>query len=113
MLKYSLVLLIGVFIGAISQVMLKQAASKSYTSRIYEYLNPLVIAAYSLFVVTTILSVLAYRGIPLSLGPVLEATSYLYVTLFGVKVFHETINLKKIIALIVIISGIIIYAVFG
>ena len=56
------ILLFGVFIGAVSQVMLKKAAQKHYDSVLHEYLNPLVILAYALFVGTTLLSVLAYRG---------------------------------------------------
>ena len=110
---YSLVLLLGVFISSISQVMLKKAAVKQYKSFRKEYLNPLVIFAYILFVGTTLLSIVAYKGIPLSMGPVLEATSYLYITFFGVKIFHEDINRKKIIALGMIIVGILIYTLLG
>lgn len=110
MILYSGVLLIGVFISAISQVMLKKAALKTYTSWIREYLNPRVIIAYMLFVGTTLLSIIAYKGIPLSMGPILEATSYIYVTVFSVKIFHEKINKKKIFALILIFFGIIIYS---
>lgn len=107
---YSLFLLCGVFISAISQVMLKKAALKKYDNVVKEYLNPLVIFAYVLFVGTTFLSILAYRGIPLSMGPILEATSYIYVTIFGVKIFGEKINKKKILALIFIVVGIVIYS---
>lgn len=107
---YSLFLLCGVFISAISQVMLKKAALKKYDNVVKEYLNPLVIFAYVLFVGTTFLSILAYRGIPLSMGPILEATSYIYVTIFGVKIFGEKINKQKILALIFIIVGIVIYS---
>lgn len=107
---YSGVLLLGVFISAISQVMLKKAAMKTYPSRLREYLNPLVIFAYVLFVGTTFLSILAYRVIPLSVGPILEATSYLYVTIFGVTIFHEKLGVKKIIALALILGGITVYA---
>ena len=110
---YACILLFGVFISAISQVMLKRAAMKTYSLKIQEYLNPLVISAYVLFVGTTLLSILAYRGIPLSMGPVLEATSYIYVTFFGVKIFKEKMNLKKILALCLIICGIIVYALLG
>lgn len=109
-LLFSCILLFGVFISAISQVILKKAAQKTYSSPIKEYLNPLVIFAYAIFVGTTFLSIIAYKGIPLSLGPVLEATSYIYVTIFGVKIFGEKINRKKIMALGIIITGIIIYA---
>lgn len=107
---YSLVLLVGVFVSAVSQVMLKKAAMKQYASKSWEYLNPLVVFAYVLFVGTTLLSILAYHGIPLSLGPVLESTSYFYVTVFGVVIFHEKIDKQKIIALILIFTGIIVYS---
>ena len=110
-IAYSCILLLGVFISAISQVMLKKAAMKQYDSPIKEYLNPLVIVAYMMFVGTTFLSILAYKGIPLSMGPILEATSYIYVTFFGVKIFKEKLNRKKIVALCLIICGIIIYAI--
>ena len=97
------ILLFGVFVGAISQVMLKKAAQKHYDSVLREYLNPLVILAYVLFVGTT----------PLSLGPVLEATSYIYVTFFGVTIFHEKMNRKKLLALALILAGIVISAAAG
>lgn len=112
-LLYAGLLLVGVFISAVSQVMLKKAAMKIYASPIQEYLNPLVIFAYVLFVGTTFLSILAYRGIPLSMGPVLEATSYLYVTFFGVSIFKEKINRQKILALCLIITGILVYSLLG
>lgn len=110
---YSLFLLIGVFVSSISQVMLKKAALKKYDSPIKEYLNPLVIFAYLLFICTTFLSIIAYKEIPLSLGPVLEATSYIYITVLGVKIFGEKINRKKIFALVLIILGIVVYSFFG
>ena len=106
-------LLLGVFVSAISQVMLKKAAVREYSSPVQEYLNPLVIFAYAIFVGTTFLSILAYRGIPLSLGPVLEATSYIYVTFFGVVIFKEKLNRKKILALFCILSGILVYSFWG
>lgn len=112
-LLYSCILLAGVFISAVSQVMLKKAALKTYPSRLKEYLNPLVITAYILFFGTTFLSIFAYRVIPLSMGPVLEATSYIYVTIFGLTIFGEKLNLKKIFALVLIIGGIVVYSLFG
>ncbi len=111
-LFYAGILLLGVFISAISQVMLKKAAMKKYESRIQEYINPTVIFAYILFVGTSFMSIFAYKGIPLSMGPILEATSYIYVTFFGVKIFGEKMNKKKILSLILIIMGICVYSFF-
>lgn len=110
---YACVLLMGVFISAISQVMLKKASQKKYDSWLREYLNPLVVFAYILFFGTTLLSIIAYRGIPLSMGPILEATSYIYVTVFGVTIFKEKLNRKKILALLLILCGIVVYALAG
>jgi multidrug transporter EmrE-like cation transporter len=107
---HSLLLLTGVFISAVSQVMLKKSAMKNYDSQIREYLNPLVIGAYAIFVASTFLSVLAYRGIPLSMGPVLETTGYIYVTIFGILIFHEKQTPKTFSALALIIIGIIVYS---
>lgn len=112
-LIYSGVLLFSVFISAVAQVMLKKAALKNYDSPIKEYLNPLVITAYIIFVASTLITVFAYRGVPLSMGPVLEATSYIYVTIFGVTIFKEKINKRKAAALCLIVAGIIVCSVFG
>ncbi len=112
-LFYASFILIGTFISAISQVMLKKASQKSYSSWIYEYLNPLVLFAYIIFFTATFMSIMAYKGIPLSMGPVLETTGYIYVTVFGVIFFHEKINVKKIMALIFIVSGICIFSMMG
>ena len=107
---YAGVALIGVFVSSISQVMLKKSALKTYDSAISEYLNPLVIIAYVLFLGTTVISTLAYRVIPLSMGPILDATGYIYVTFFGITVFHEKMCGRKFAALAVILVGIVIYS---
>jgi len=109
-LMHASLILLGTFLASVSQVMLKKAALRTYDSPIREYLNPLVIAAYLIFVSTTVLSVLAYRGIPLSMGPILEATSYFYVTFFGVRIFGERMTREKWLALACILVGILVYA---
>lgn len=109
-LLYAGINLLGVFVSSVSQVLLKKSAMREHDSAVREYLNPYVIFAYVLFVGSTLLSVIAYRGIPLSMGPILEATGYLYVTAFGVAIFHERMSVKKLVALLLIIGGIVIYS---
>ena len=46
---FSCVFLVSVFISSVSQILLKKSADKTYDSKIKEYLNPLVIAAYGMF----------------------------------------------------------------
>lgn len=110
---YALTLVFGTFISSISQVMLKKAAQKKYDNIIQEYLNPLVIIAYMIFFISTFMSLYAFKGIPLSMGPVLEGSAYIFVTFFGVTIFKEKLNARKIIALALILSGIAVYSIWG
>ena len=110
---YASFILIGTFISSAAQVLLKKAAMKEYCSVKDEYLNKNVIIAYITFVLATFLSIYAYKGIPLSMGAVLESTSYLYITIFGAFFFQEKISLQKIVALVLIIVGIVVYSCSG
>ena len=110
MILYACIYALGVFLASISQVMLKKEAMKEHDSLIAEYLNPMVIFAYVIFFATTLMTIIAYTVIPVSLGSVLEGTSYLYVTAFGAIIFKERITLQKLIAIGLIVGGIVIFA---
>jgi len=112
MIFYVFIALTGVFISSVSQVLLKKAALRQYDSLLKEYMNSKVVFAYILFIGATLMAVFAYKEIPLSLGPILEATGYIFITFFGVKLFHEKIDKKRISALGLIVVGIIIYSIF-
>ena len=107
---FSLIYLSGVFISAIAQIILKKSASKEYESKIREYLNPYVIIAYAIFFGATFCTIYAYKGVPLSFGPILAASEYVFVAVLSKLFLKENINLKKFIGLSVIIAGIIIYS---
>ena len=109
-LPYVLLYLCSTFLSAVSQVLLKKAALREHKSVLAEYTDWRVILGYALFVGCTLLTMLAYKGVPLNVGPVLEATGYIYVTIFGVTIFHEKMNPKKLAALAMILVGILVYA---
>ncbi|MCR4717789.1 MAG: EamA family transporter [Lachnospiraceae bacterium] len=109
---YACFMLLGVFISSLSQVLLKKEAVKEHKSFISEYLNVRVIVAYSIFFSATLLSLIAYKVVPLSYGAIIEATSYIYVTIFGVIFFKEKVNAKKLLALILILAGIVVFTFF-
>lgn len=109
-LPYVLLFLTSVFLSSVSQVLLKKAAMKQHSSTIAEYLNWQVLLGYGLYFGCTLLTMLAYRGIPLSLGPVLETTSYLYITVFGITIFKEKFTSKKFKGLLCILLGIVLYS---
>ncbi|MBQ7740842.1 MAG: EamA family transporter [Eubacterium sp.] len=109
-LLFMFIFVFGVFISSVSQIVLKKSAQKEYSSRIKEYLNPNVICAYIVFFGATLCSILAYKKIPLSLGPILESSGYIFVAVLSYLFLKEKISKKKFIGLAVIIIGIIIYS---
>ena len=110
MIKYALIMLTGTLIASISQIVLKKAAEKEYPSKLAEYLNPMVIGAYGFFFGASLLAILGYRGVPLSLGPILEATGYIWVAILGKIFLGEKISKRKALGLLVIIAGIVVAA---
>lgn len=102
--------LTAVFLASVSQALLKKSAMSRHLNPIYEYLNWRVLSGYLIMFGCTLTMIIAYQGIPLSLGMALETTSYIYVTLFGVTIFKERFNIKKVIAFGFIIGGIFLYA---
>ncbi|MEF2919498.1 MAG: EamA family transporter [Acutalibacteraceae bacterium] len=107
---FSIFFIVGVFISSVSQIMLKKSALKKYPNKIKEYLNPSVIIAYAMFFGATLCTVFAYTVIPLSLGPILECTGYIFVAILSWLCLKEKISKNKIIGLAVIIVGIVIYS---
>lgn len=109
MYKYVLIYILSVFIASVSQIILKTSSGKTYDSFIREYLNLRVITAYGLFFITTFISLYAYKVIPLSLGPVLEATGYIWVAILSYFALGERISRRKLAGLVIIIAGIALY----
>lgn len=107
---YSIIFVISVFLSSISQILLKKSAGKKYENRIKEYLNPLVLFAYCLFFGCTLITLISYKRIPLSLGPILESTGYIFVSILGAVFLNEKITKKKIVGMVTIIIGVIIFS---
>lgn len=111
-MTYSVILLlISVFISAVSQILLKKATYKHYDTKLREYLNPYVVIAYGMFFVSTILTMLALKVVPLSMQPMLESTSYIYVSVMGYFLLKERFSKRKILGICVILLGIFVYSV--
>lgn len=103
---FSAVFLLGVLISSFSQILLKKSAGQNGSSGIKAYLNPLVIISYSLFVFSTLLSLLCLKIIPLSKAPVLDSASYIFVAVLSRFFFNEKLNVQKIAGFIFIVAGI-------
>lgn len=107
---YYLLYLFSVLVASLSQVILKKSAMIHYETRLKEYLNPYVIGAYFFFFGSSLLTTFSYGGVPLTMGPVLESTGYIYVGVLGVFILKERLSRRKIIGNLLIVGGIMIYA---
>lgn len=106
---YIIVFIISVFVSSVSQIMLKKSANRVYENKLREYLNLTVIVAYGFFFLSSLLTVLAYKNVPLSLGPILESSGYIWVSLLGLIILKEKINKQKWLGLFLIVLGIVVF----
>lgn len=106
---YGIVKMISVVIAALSQVLLKISANKKHDSRIKEYLNPLVIVAYGIFVISMLMGVYSLKGITISLSYVIETFSYILIPFLGFLFFKEKLNSMQFIGTVIIIVGVFMY----
>ena len=104
-----IILLLSVTLAAISQILLKAGANKSYSSFIKQYLNLYVISGYGLTFISMFLTMLAYKGLEYKIGPVIESIGFIIVLILSRLFFEERITLKKFIGICLILSGIFIY----
>ncbi len=100
----------SVLVACASQIMLKKAAQRSYARWLDQYLNPLVIFAYVLFVLSTVLSTFGLRGLPLSLAPVWNASGQVLVVLMAYLFLRERPSKRKLIGVGVIVAGIVLFS---
>lgn len=110
-MKYICFFLFSVFISAVSQTVLKISANEKHKNVLYDYLNIKVILAYAIFFVSSLITVYAYRFVPLSMGVVLEASGYIFVTMLGHVFLKEKVGKRKLAGLAFILIGIIIFSV--
>jgi drug/metabolite transporter (DMT)-like permease len=105
-----LIVLIGIFSCSFSQLLLKKSAGKKHRSGIFEMLNPLVLFSYAIFFVVLVVNIWALsRGLQLKELALLESLGYIFVPLLSWLVLKEQITKRTILAILMIISGIIVF----
>lgn len=107
--NYYWFMIASVVVASFSQILLKVSAKKQYDSVIKEYLNPWVIIGYGMMVLSTILTVLAFRGIEYKNGPIIESLGYILVLILCFLFFQEKITWKKILGNALILVGVIVF----
>jgi small multidrug resistance pump len=109
MVKYFVFMIISVVLASISQLLLKSSANKQHKSLLREYLNFPVMTGYSLLVVSTILTIMAFKGLDYKNAPVLESLGYVFILILCRVFLKEKLTKRRIIGNLVIIAGIIVF----
>lgn len=99
----------GTFFTAVSQVLLKQSANRTYKSAVYEYLNWRVMLSYFIFFCVLLVNTYAFTKVEMKYGTVIDAFSYVFVMLLSYILLKEKFTKGRLIGNLIIIAGILIY----
>lgn len=103
------ILILSVVVASFSQILLKKASQKEYSSFIREYLNPYVICGYGMMFLSLFLTILAYSQLEFTNVPVIESLGYVFVMFLSYLFFREKITKQKVIGMLFIFAGIVVY----
>ena len=107
--SYYVWMIASVVVASFSQILLKKGALESHASVVKEYLNPWVISGYALLAVSTLLTILALRGLELKNAPAIEALGYVLVLILSRVFFGEKITKRKVIGNLLILLGMVVF----
>jgi drug/metabolite transporter (DMT)-like permease len=100
----------AVVITAISQVFLKIGANRSRDrSFLASYLNAWTMAGYFLFVVVTLMSLYAFKEVPLKMAVMLLPFTYVLVSVFSLILLKEKMAKNQIIGSCIIFVGVVVF----
>lgn len=107
---FYLLVILGIFSSACSQILLKQSADKQHKSWLASMLNWRVILAYAIFFGSLLINITAMsKGVNLKDLPVLESLGYVFVPILSWIVLKEKIDRRMLLSMTLIIIGIIIF----
>ena len=107
--KYVLILIFSVLVSSVSQIILKKSSVEEHKSLIREYLNFKVILGYGLLVLSTILTVIALKGISYKSEPIIESIGYIFIMILSRIFLKEKITVRKVIGNALILIGILVF----
>lgn len=107
--SYYMIIVGTAFASAVSQILLNYSNKKKYSKRIYEYVNPYVITSYIILFIVLAFNVYTMRFVGLKEAHAISASTYIFVLLLGRLFLKDKITVNKIIGILLIITGIIIF----
>ena len=109
MIPFIILALFGQLLASVSQILLKKSSGKEYPSFIRQYLNVLVIGGYGLLVISMLVAIICYGHMPYMYVVIIEPVGYILVMFLSRFVFKEKITRAKVIGMMLILCGILIF----
>lgn len=101
-----LLFVISVLIASYSQIILKKGAEQKNI-----YINRYTILGYSLMVISTVLTLIGYKQVSLTLSGIIQTLSFVFVPIFSYIFLKKKIEKRTILGIAIIICGIVIYTI--
>jgi len=111
MINGILIFVLGTFIASVSQLLLKRSADLKHNNIAEEYFNPYIIFAYVILLVSTVLTIYAYKFIDLKITPMLDSTGYIFTPLLSFLFLKERITSRMALGIAAIVTGIVIFGI--
>ena len=109
---YYILVILSVFLAACAQMLLKQGARQQYAQWWRQYANGWVIGGYAIMFGTMVMNIFAMsKGVQIKEVSIIESMSYLFVPALSFVIFKEKLTWRKIIAVAIIITGVIVFFV--
>lgn len=99
---------LGVLCAAVGQIALKKGASREAWS-LRSFLNSYSSTGYLLMVISTCLGLVAFRHLPLKLGPALDSLGYIFVPVLSWCFLHERLTLLRVLGFFLILCGVLVF----
>ena len=108
---YGYIMIAAAFVNALSQIILKKSAdeTKGKSGLKNKFLNKKVIFAYGLFALVCLVNLIAYRGVDFKYGSIIQMIGQIFVILLARIFCKEALSKRKIISMILISVGIVVY----
>ena len=113
--RYAALFLAGVLVASFGQVLLKRGAMEAARAdrdgrgdlgARRRMISPWVVGGYALMLAAMATSSVAYRGVPLKTGPVLESAGFVFVPCLGRLFFGDKLGPRRIAGLLLVMAGI-------
>ncbi|MCI9099281.1 MAG: EamA family transporter [Lachnospiraceae bacterium] len=106
---YLMLMFVGTFFAAVSQILLKQSADRTYNRPFGDYLNWRVITSYGIYFGILFLNTGCYTKIDMKYGSIIDTCCYVFVMLLSCLILKEKITRRKLAGNLLIICGVMIY----